>query len=289
MKKILILGSGGMLGHMVYHYFKSLNKYNLIDLSFHTKINPESHLLDVTKKMELKTFILTNKPDIIINCIGVLLKGSSEDPSNAIFLNSYFPHLLVKLLRTFSGKLIHISTDCVFSGKKGQYTDSDYKDARDIYGLSKALGEVDNHSDLTLRTSIIGPELKENGEGLFSWFMHQKGSINGFTNAIWGGVTTLELAKVIDYAINQEITGLIHVSNGVSISKFEILSLLKQVWNKTNVNIVPSEIKPTDKSLVKSNKFDFEVLSYPEMLSELYAWMKNCNYLYDIGDYKLMQ
>lgn len=274
MKKVLILGSGGMLGHMVYHYFKSLNKYNLIDASFPKKVNPESHLLDVTNKVELESFLLSNKPDIIINCIGILLKGSSEDPSNAIYLNAYFPHQLSKILKSYGGKLIHISTDCVFSGEKGAYVETDFKDARDTYGLSKALGEVDNSYDLTMRTSIIGPELKEKGEGLFHWFMNQSGSINGFTKMIWGGVTTLELAKATDSAIDQEITGLIHITNGQPISKFELVSIMNQIWKNNQIKIKAIDGKVVDKSL-KSCRLDFEfaINSYSKMLNDQYDWM----------------
>ena len=274
MKKVLILGSGGMLGHMVYHYFKSLNKYNIIDASFPLKVNSGSHLIDVTNKIELEGFILSNKPDIIINCIGVLLKGSSEDPSNAIYLNAYFPHQLSKILRSYGGKLIHISTDCVFSGKKGAYVETDIKDARDTYGLSKALGEIDNSYDLTMRTSIIGPELKKNGEGLFHWFMNQTGSINGFTKMIWGGVTTLELAKAIHAAIEQELTGLIHITNGQPISKYYLVTLINKIWKNNQTIIVSTTGKMVNKSLSSCRSdFDFTINSYSKMLTDQYEWM----------------
>ena len=134
-------------------------------------------------------------------------------------------------MRKVGGMLIHISTDCVFSGNKGNYIETDYRDARDIYGLSKALGEIDNENDLTIRTSIIGPELKTNGEGLFHWFLSQKGNVYGYTDAIWGGVTTLEFAKAIDCAIEQRITGLINLTNKVPISKYELLKLSQKIFN----------------------------------------------------------
>ena len=275
MKKIMILGSAGMLGHMVYNYLKSLDKYTIVDTSFPEKLNEASKLLDVTNKIELENYISSEKPDILINCIGILLRGSNNDPSNAIYLNSYLPHQLSKLLRANGGKLIHVSTDCVFTGNTGNYIETDFKDARDTYGLSKALGEVDNDHDLTMRTSIIGPELKEKGEGLFHWFMNQKGEINGFTKMLWGGVTTLELAKAIDAAIDQNITGLIHITNNKPISKFEMVSLFKEIWKTDHIQINPVEGKVADKSL-KSNRtdFDFQVKSYSEMLKELYGWMQ---------------
>lgn len=274
MKKVLVLGSGGMLGHMVYNYFKTLNKYNLIDASFPQKVNPTSHLLDVTKKNELEAFLKNTKPDYVINCIGILLRGSKGDPSNAIYLNAYLPHQLSKLLRPFGGKLIHMSTDCVFTGEKGAYVESDLKDARDTYGLSKALGEVDNNNDLTLRTSIIGPDLKVDGEGLFQWFMNQDGIVNGFTKMIWGGVTTLELAKTIDAAIEQNITGLIHITNGVPISKYGLISLVKEIWETNQISIKPVDGKFVDKSLKSERQdFSYKVLSYEEMLKEQLEWM----------------
>ena len=280
MKKIMILGSTGMLGHMVFYYLKSLNKYNIVDASFRKKLHSGSRLIDVTNDKDLERFIISEKPDIIVNCIGVLIKGSKSDPSNAIYLNSYLPHRLVKILRQINGKLIHISTDCVFSGKKGAYTEIDFRDADDIYGRSKALGEVINDTDVTLRTSIIGPELKGNGEGLFHWFMQQTGKINGFTKTLWSGVTTLELAKVIAKVIDNEQNGLIHVTNSHSISKYELLTYLKIIYNKENVIIEPEDGKRSDKSL-KTVRTDFEVKTYHEMLEDLYNWMKINPNLYE--------
>lgn len=281
MKKIMILGSGGMLGHMVYHYLKSLGKYRIVDVSFPVKLTNESKVLDVTNVDELEAYIIDEKPDILINCIGILLRGSQEDPSNAIYLNAYLPHQLSRILRKNGGKLIHMSTDCVFTGEKGNYIETDFKDARDIYGLSKALGEVVNEHDLTMRTSIVGPELKEKGEGLFHWFMNQIGIINGFTKMIWGGVTTLELAKTIDAAIDQNITGLIHITNGQPFSKFEMISMFKEIWNKGNLIIHEVEGKQADKSL-KSIRTDFKyvVPSYGEMFQEQFNWMRLHEELY---------
>ncbi len=285
MKKIMILGSGGMLGHMAYYYLKSLNTYNVIDASFPHKLHEESKLLDVSNTNELENYITSEKPDVIVNCIGILLKGSSSDPSNAIYLNSYFPNLLAKMLRKTGGRLVHMSTDCVFSGKKGEYTENDFRDADDTYGRSKALGEVINDIDVTLRTSIVGPELKTKGEGLFHWFMSQSGEINGFTKMLWGGVTTLELAKAIDAAIEQNLTGLIHITNGQTISKYEMVSMFKEIWNKTDLIIHEVEGKKANKSL-KSIRTDFNyaVPSYNEMFQEQFDWMQANSNLY--GQYQ---
>lgn len=274
MKKIMILGSAGMLGHMVYHYLTETKKFKIVDTSFQIKANDNSYLLDVTDKLAVESYIRLEKPDVVVNCIGILIKGSQADPSNAIYLNSYLPHQLSKLLRETGGKLIHISTDCVFSGKKGEYTETDFRDADDTYGRSKALGEVINDHDLTLRTSIIGPELKEHGEGLFHWFMTQKGTAKGYTQAFWGGVTTLELARAVDNAINQNLTGLYHLTPGYPISKFDLISLVKKIWGKKEIEIEPYSAKTENKSLItKRLDFDFSVKSYEEMLSDQLKFM----------------
>ncbi len=279
-KKILLFGGTGMAGHIVYYYLNSTGKYNIVNVVYRTKLTDDSIIVDVSNKEAIKRVVEETQPDLIINCIGVLIKGSKEHPDNAILINAYFPHLLKTLSDEMGAKLIHISTDCVFSGKKGQYSESDFRDADDIYGRSKALGEIFNNKDLTIRTSIIGPELKKNGEGLFHWFMQQKGQINGFKTAIWGGVTTLELAKAIDVAIQEEKTGLIQLSNGIGITKFDLLHLFKQIWNRDNIEIVPFEGNCIDKSIVKSERFDYVVPEYRKMLEEQFIWMETHRNLY---------
>lgn len=279
-KKILLLGATGMAGHVAYHYLKETNKYEIIDVVFRNKLTADSIVLDVTDIHATEELIKTVKPDIIVNCIGILIKGSRQHPDNAIYINAYFPHLLERLSSEIDAKLIHISTDCVFSGKKGNYTEYDFKDADDVYGRSKALGEVDNDRDVTIRTSIIGPELKQNGEGLFHWFMHQEGKVNGFTDAIWGGVTTLELAKAIDKAIDNNLTGLVHLSNGTGINKYDLLNLFRTIWNRNNIDINPFEGHAVDKSLQSSTKFNMNVPSYSEMLDEMKSWMDKYRDMY---------
>ena len=280
MKKILLFGATGMAGHMVYHFLRETKKYKIDNVVFRNKLTEDSIQLDVTNNNAVSKLVKTIKPDIIINCIGVLIKGSKENPDNAILLNAYFPHLLKRLSDEVNATLIHISTDCVFSGKKGNYSEIDFRDADDVYGRSKALGEIINEKDLTIRTSIIGPELKENGEGLFHWFMKNSGNVNGYTNAYWGGVTTLELAKAIDVAIENNLAGLVHLSNGEKISKFDLLNLIKKIWQKNDIKINPYNEKSVDKSLLKSDRFNFRVPKYSEMMYQLDEWMKNNENLY---------
>ena len=224
----------------------------------------DSIVVDVTDGDAVSRLVCEVRPDFILNCIGVLIRGSREHPDNAILINAWFPHLLKKLSDEVGAKLIHISTDCVFSGKKGNYSETDIRDADDVYGRSKALGEIINDKDLTIRTSIIGPELKE----------------NGFQTAIWGGVTTLELAKAIDVAIDQGVTGLIQLSNGLGISKYDLLHLFSRIWHKQDVEILPFDGNGIDKSIAKSARFSYVVPGYEEMLREQYDWMQNKQELY---------
>jgi len=280
MKKVLLFGATGMAGHIAYYYLRNTGRYDITNVVFRTPLTKDSIIVDVTDRNAVTEVVRRTKPELILNCVGVLIKGSKEHPDNAILINAYFPHLLKKLADEVGAKLIHISTDCVFSGKHGNYTEDDFRDADDVYGRSKALGEVINDKDLTIRTSIIGPELKKNGEGLFHWFMTQIGKVNGFKTAIWGGVTTLELAKAIDCAIVQNKTGLIQLSNGIGISKYDLLYLFKKIWHKQDVEILPFDGNGVNKSIAKSERFDYEVPDYEQMLQELYDWMNVHRELY---------
>lgn len=280
MKKVLLFGATGMAGHIAYYYLLNTGKYEITNVVFRTPLTEDSIIVDVTNRDAVAEVVRRVQPEIILNCVGVLIKGSKEHPDNAILINAYFPHLLKKMADEVGARLIHISTDCVFSGKRGNYTEDDFRDADDVYGRSKALGEVINDKDLTIRTSIIGPELKKNGEGLFHWFMNQHGEINGFKTAIWGGVTTLELAKAIDSAIVQNKSGLVQLSNGVGIAKYDLLQLFKKIWHKQDVEILPFDGNGVNKSIAKSMRFDYEVPTYEQMLMDQHDWMNAHKDLY---------
>ncbi|MDB9933941.1 sugar nucleotide-binding protein, partial [Candidatus Thioglobus sp.] len=175
-KKVLVLGSTGMLGHQVVNYLKDFGDFIIDDISYRNKLRKSTIILDAMDKSSLERAIVKLKPDFIINCIGILVNGS-QNKERAIYLNAYLPHQLKTIAKNINSKLIHISTDCVFSGLKGQYIEADPRDGQDVYSQTKILGEVIDDTNLTLRTSIIGPELKNNGEGLFHWFMNQSGNI----------------------------------------------------------------------------------------------------------------
>jgi dTDP-4-dehydrorhamnose reductase len=278
-RKVLVLGSTGMLGHQVFKEIIKSQNYEVFDISFRTKLRSESFICDIRDTKKLSNYIELIHPDFIINCIGVLIKESNNNPANAIYINSYFPHLIRSIADNLGIRLIHISTDCVFSGKKGEYTENDFRDADDIYGRSKALGEIFDNNHLNIRTSIIGPEIKENGEGLLHWFLNQKNKVDGFSNSYWGGVTTLECTKVIIFAIENNITGIINVTNGEKISKYQILDTINTILgNRCDVNKVDGKI--VDKSLKSiRNDFNYKIPSYQIMFTEMINDMKeNCKF-----------
>ena len=237
-------------------------------------------VLDVTDFKALENYIKDVKPDYIINCVGALVYQSKEDVPSAILLNSYLPHFLSNLGNRLDYKLIHISTDCVFSGKDGEYTEKSFRDGDDNYARTKALGEVINDKDITIRTSIIGPELKSNGTGLLDWFFKQRGIINGYTKSYWSGVTTLELAKATVEFLKQDVTGLYQFCPRDKISKYDLLKLFAKVWNRT-IKIEPFENYRVDKSLVCTRtEFQYPIPEFEKMLVETREWMdeRSCYY-----------
>jgi dTDP-4-dehydrorhamnose reductase len=278
--RIAIFGSTGMVGHLLTNYLESLNKYEINNIS-RTRLNPKTIIFNAENKEKLSEFIERKKFDLVINCIGVLIKESEQNPDRAIYLNSFFPQHLAKLGRRFSYKLIHLSTDCVFSGNRGDYKEADIKDGTGVYAQTKSIGEVINDFDLTIRTSVIGPEIKKNGSGLFHWFMNQQSKVSGYSRVYWTGVTSLELAKAIETAITSDLRGVCHLVPEKKISKYELLCLINEVWNR-RIIVEKAETPSSDKSLINTrNDFKYKVKDYPIMLKELKEWMerqKNTDY-----------
>lgn len=264
-----------MAGHLISIFLNSQDLYNIINVD----LNPFKNtiILNIFENEKVRELIIKEKPDVIINCIGLLVQNSEKYHDKAVYLNSYFPHFLASLSSQIDAKLIHLSTDCVFSGINGEYKEESTKDGSSFYAKSKSLGEIINEKDLTFRMSIIGPEIKNEGTGLFHWFMMQKESIFGYSNNFWTGITTLELAKSIKKAIDNNITGLYHLVPNSKISKYHLLNLIKKIWNK-DITIHPKETKFHDKSLINTrNDFNFNIPSYEQMLLELREWMIKVN------------
>ena len=278
MSKVVVFGANGMAGHVVSSYLKMAGH----DVTRIARENADV-CLDIKSKSLLDSYFLGYSGlggAYIINCIGLLVKECESTPSDAVYINSWFPHYLAGMSKRIGAKLIHISTDCVFNGSKGSYKENDIKDGIGMYAQSKSLGEVVNDHDLTIRTSIVGPELK-NGTGLFHWFMSQQGQVNGYTNAFWGGVTTLELAKYIEWVIHTPLTGLCHLTNGERVSKFYMLDCFNFYTGRRSIVTPTKAATEIDKSIVNTRGDNtFKVQSYDYMFEQMVDYIRQNKELY---------
>lgn len=273
--KLLIIGSQGMAGHMLISYFTRQAGYDIWSTARSADPSDSRSMpLDVRNDANLKLLLEQVRPDVVINAVGLLNDEARTRQAEGIYVNSLLPHLLGEYGEQYGFRLIHISTDCVFTGSRGDYMEWDTADALSVYGKTKSLGEVSSPHALTIRTSIIGPELKSSGIGLFHWFMQQKGDIQGYRQVFWNGVTTLELAKAIEWCLDRPIHGLVHLAGQPKLSKYELLVLLQKQFHHHAVTIHPSDDMKADKSLVSTRPdFTYSVAPYPQMIAELHAWM----------------
>lgn len=277
MKKILVIGIKGMAGHVIFNSLPKLGNYEVYGVARNVPSTDRIFNLDVSNTVELKKIIDLDF-DVVINCIGILNKDAEDNPHKAIWFNSYFPHLLESYTKNTKTKVISISTDCVFSGKKGNYTETDFRDGEGFYATSKAMGELTNDKDLTIRTSIIGPELNKEGIGLFHWFMKQNDLVSGYSHAFWSGITTVELAKVIHQTIQQEIKGLLIVAGSPKIDKYSLLKLFNSIFRNNSLTVTENSNYKVDKSMYSSrNDFRYSMPEYKEMIQEMKHWVDEYN------------
>ena len=271
--KIFVLGCNGMAGHMISLYFKEKG-HEVLGFDRSKSSLVESIAGDARDTMGLKEIIVRGKFDSIINCIGILNQFAEENKALATFLNSYLPHFLAEVTEKTDTHVIHMSTDCVFSGEKGSYTEEDYPDGKTFYDRSKALGELEDEKNITLRNSIVGPDINPKGIGLLNWFMQQDGEINGYTKAMWTGQTTLQLAKTMEIAAKEKASGLYNTVPSCSISKYDLLCLFNRYLRKDKIQINPIEGVNADKSLKRTRfEFSYEIPDYEVMISELSEWI----------------
>jgi dTDP-4-dehydrorhamnose reductase len=252
--RVLVLGASGMLGNAVFRLFAKSPSFltlgSVRSTSVLRHIPKELHAgitcgVDVENFDSLTSLFARSRPDVVINCIGLVKQlAEADDPLAAIPVNALLPHRLARLCDLVGARLVHISTDCVFSGDRGMYTEADASDARDLYGRSKYLGEVDYPHAITLRTSIIGCELAGT-QSLVGWFLAQREAVRGFRRAIFSGLPTVELALVIrDYVLPRpDLHGVYHVSAN-AINKYELLQLIADIYGKS------IEIRPDDEVII---------------------------------------
>ncbi|MCP3680658.1 MAG: SDR family oxidoreductase [Gammaproteobacteria bacterium] len=257
--KILVLGVTGMLGNAMFHVMTEDSRLDVVGTlrnsvarRYFANDLAENILsgIDVQNVDALVEVFATVQPDVVINCIGVIKQTvAAKNPLEVLPINALLPHRLAHLCQAVGARLIHISTDCVFSGDKGSYVETDVPDAQDLYGRAKLLGEVvDVPHAITLRTSIIGHELS-GFLSLLEWFLAQQGSAKGFTRAIFSGLPTYELSRVVrDFVLpRRQLSGLYHVA-AAPINKFDLLTTVAKVYGKT-ITINPSEELVIDRSL----------------------------------------
>lgn len=281
--KVLVFGAAGMLGHKLYQRlssrfdvtatirgeFSSIGRYGIFDP---TKIIEN---IDVRDRSSVESAIVAARPDVVINAVGVIKQlPSAKDVITTLEINAIFPHRLAELGAKYGFRTISVSTDCVFDGVKGNYTESDIPNATDLYGKSKALGELTDENCLTLRTSIIGRELGTS-HSLVDWFLSNRGgSVKGFTRAIYSGFPTIVFADIIgDLVANRpELSGLYQVASQ-PINKFELLKLVNSAY-EANIEIVPENDFAIDRSLdaAKFNELiGFKPAPWPELVARMAA------------------
>ena len=282
--RILVLGASGMLGNAMIRALSEKEGWKVYGTVRSSDVkrffSPEiaERLLtdvDVESHDALVKVFGQVEPNVVINCIGLIkhLPGA-DDPLLALPINTLFPHRLARLCETVATRLIHISTDCVFNGQKGGYTEEDPVDAQDLYGLSKYLGEVGTPHSVTLRTSIIGHELRSTN-GLIGWFLEQEGECRGFTRAVFSGLPTVVLARMVRDLVRPDakLHGLYHVA-AEPISKFDLLQLVADVYDKS-IEIIPDDTLVIDRSLA-ADRFH-EATAYvppqwPELVSIMHSY-----------------
>lgn len=282
--KLLVIGASGMIGSTVLRVLCEKSEYEIFGT---VRDNSISHFfsasiaeclisgIDVNDDDALEQVIEKIKPEIVINCAGLTKhKPEAEKPLLSLPINSLMPHRLAELCKLVGARLIHISTDCVFSGDKGSYVEDDYTDARDVYGKTKALGEVQEENTLTLRTSTIGHELHSQF-GLLDWFLSQEIRCKGYTRAIFSGLPTVIFSQIIrDVVIpHKELSGLYHVA-AKPIAKFDLLKLIADIYGKT-IEIVEDETLVIDRSLDASRfklATGYVAPDWPDMIEKMYLY-----------------
>lgn len=276
----LVLGCNGMAGHMISLYLKE-EGHTVVGFAKENSKYVKTIVGDATDFDSLKKIVLNGNYDTVINCIGILNEFAENNKDLAVILNSYLPHFLERITENTDIQIIQMSTDCVFSGKKGLYKEDDIRDGETFYDRSKALGELENKKDITLRNSIVGPDINENGIGLMNWFLKQNKPVNGYANVMWTGQTTLQLAKTMEVVAKSRAYGLYNSVPNKGISKYELLNLFNKYLKKDKIIINANYDIKSDKTLKRTRfEFDFNIPDYNIMIKELSEWLSNHKEMY---------
>lgn len=280
--RVLIFGASGMLGSTIFRDFSADENFEtfgtlrsaagakLFAHDFRDALIPN---VDVEVESGILAAFAQARPDVVINCVGIIKQlRNSSDHLESLAINSSLPHRLAKYSSLVGARLVHFSTDCVFSGRQGQYSEGDFPDANDLYGRTKYLGEVDYENAITLRTSIIGHELTSS-KSLVDWFLNQTGEVKGFRKAVFSGLPTIEVARIIRELVipNTEMRGLFHLSVD-PINKYKLLCMVADIYKK-EITVAPDNKLVIDRSL-NSDRFravtGFKPKPWPELIREMY-------------------
>lgn len=279
MKKVLILGSSGMLGHVAMLRLEELG-YQVWGISKSRQFGKRTILLDLGSTEDFNDFLKENEFDVIVNAAALLVSQSEQYKAAAVCLNSYLPNFLEERFRCTATKIIHVSTDGVFSGKRAPYFESSVHDSEHFYGRTKSLGEIKNDKDLTVRSAFWGPELDDGRNSLLQWILYQNNTVRGFINHIFNGVSSLFFANFLFEAIQHNLTGVVHLVAKYPISKYDFLLSVKEIFDLKN-EIIPIEAQAVDRTLVNSRSDIFnEKADYREMLEACKEWILNRQELY---------
>ena len=278
--KILVLGASGMLGNAMLRVLSAQEGWSVFGTV--RDVNPALHVaapsavlipgVHADQPDSLLAAFAQARPDVVINCVGLVKQlSNAEDPLVAVPINTLLPHRLARMCEVAGARLVHVSTDCVFSGKQGNYTEFDLADAQDVYGRSKLLGEVDYPHAVTLRTSIIGHELRS-AHGLIDWFLSQQARVKGYTGAVFSGLPTCELARVVrDFVIpHASLRGVYHVA-AEPISKHDLLQIVKREYGK-NLQIEPDDQVKINRSLDASRFREatgYVAPAWPDLIAQM--------------------
>ena len=282
--KFFICGCNGMAGHTISLYLQEQG-HEVYGFDLQESKLIKSFAGNAFDTETIARVIKEGKYDTVINCIGVLNQFAENNHALAAFLNSYFPHFLAKTTEGTDTQVIHMTTDCVFSGKKGSYTEHDHRDGETFYDRSKALGELDDEKNLSLRNSIVGADINPKGIGLLNWFMNnttgENPVVNGYTKAMWTGQCTYQLAKTMEAAAKERAHGLVNAVPDTDISKYELLKLFNKYLRGGRVQINPVEGINADKSLKRTNwDFNYRIPDYEQMVAEMAEWIYKHKDLY---------
>ncbi|TVY11823.1 sugar nucleotide-binding protein [Paenibacillus cremeus] len=272
--RIVVIGGLSLAGHLICRYLAEETPHELLYTHQERANRPRSLYLDAGDPVMVEQLMRAVRPELIINCHSIMNDAARLREREAYRVNGLFPHQLAELADQQGAKLIQISTDSVFFGDRGMYTERHVPDGTTVYARTKALGEVLRPPHLTLRTSLLGPDLE--ASGLLSWFLAKRGSVKGFVNVAWNGITTLELAKFIRFVLTEafSLSGVVHLTAKETTDKCRLLELVRTVFEKDDIVIQPDDAITLDRTLrCTRTDVEYRIPTYIDMLTELREWM----------------